>query len=116
MKSILIDPFEKTVTEVEHTGDYRHIYDLIKCDTFTCVQISRTDAVYVDDNGLLGNLEEQQFFSLLPLWHEPLAGRGLILGVDSKGDSTAPKITVEEVLKHVAWYSLDGLRIKFLLG
>jgi len=59
MRAILIDPFNETVTEVEHNGDYREIYKLlshetVKVDTFTVIGIDHNDAIYVDDNSLLG--------------------------------------------------------------
>jgi len=35
MKAYLIDPFTKTISMVEYSGDYNEIYKLIECDTFT---------------------------------------------------------------------------------
>ena len=34
MKAILINPHKETITEVEYSGNYKEIYDLIDCRTF----------------------------------------------------------------------------------
>src|SRR5512143_3417531 len=107
MKAILIDPFDETVTEVEHNGDYRQIYTLLshpehKVDCFTVVQIHQGDAIFVDDEGLLKN--PKRFF----VWKgypQPLAGKGLILGTDDEGNSVDAVATVDEVKKRVSFVS-----------
>lgn len=99
-KTILIDPFTRTVSEVEYNGQYKHIYDLIQCDTYDAARINQHgDAIFVDDEGLFK--EEQAFF-----WHEdypqPLAGRGLLLGCRATdGETIAPTTTLEEVRSKV---------------
>ena len=95
MKAILIDPFTRSVSEVEYSGNYKDIYDLIDCDTFTLASIDPDgDGIFVDDEGLFK--PEQAFF-----WHkgypQPLAGKGLVLGCDEEGESISPKTTLEEV-------------------
>lgn len=95
-KTILIDPFTKTVSEVEYSGQYQHIYDLLQCDCYDAARINRDgDAIFVDDEGLFK--EEQAYF-----WHEdypqPLAGRGLLLGCRATdGETIAPTTTLDEV-------------------
>lgn len=96
MKAFLIDPFERTITEVEYNGDYKHIYALIGCETFETIQIGDDgDAIYVDEEGLLGDLSKQAFFGVPSLYSQALAGKGLVLGSDALGGDTAPKITLE---------------------
>jgi hypothetical protein len=100
IKAILIDPFACTVTEVEHdAGNYREIYRLIShpahhVDLFTtaCTHLLPPgDAVFVDDEGLLKGATAHFTFG-----GEPLAGKGLILGSDSMGETAAPRITLEQ--------------------
>lgn len=102
MKAYLIDPFERTVTEVQYNGEYRHIYELIKADTYTAVQITpQQDVIFLDDEGLYAG-EHQRFF-LYSDYPQPLAGRGLVLGTDREGESVEPKITLDEVEALVRW-------------
>lgn len=105
MKAILIDPFDETVTEVEHNGDYRHIYTLLshpehKVDCFTIVQITQGDAIFVDDEGLL---KDPKHFFVWKGYPQPLAGKGLILGTNDEGDSVDVVTTVDEVKKRVSF-------------
>ena len=53
MRAILIDPFTETITEVEYSGDFKQIYNLINCNTFTVSAISDADDLFLDDEGLL---------------------------------------------------------------
>lgn len=94
VKGILIDPFTDSVTEVEYV-DYKCIYKHIQCDSFDAAGLSNGDTAWVDDNGL--SVPGQQFFWIEDLYPYPLAGRGLILGVDEEGESIAPKLKLDEV-------------------
>lgn len=97
MKAILIDPFTRSIDEVNYSGDYREIYKLIDCDTFdiACFSHEGVDAdVFVDDEGLF--VEEQQFFYIEGC-HSPLAGKGLVLGCNGEGDSIGSPLTLREV-------------------
>lgn len=105
MKAILIDPFNETVTEVEHNGDYRHIYELLShpehpVDCFTVVGIEHNDAIFVDDEGLL---KDPKHFFVWEDYAQPLAGRGLVLGTNDEGDSISPKSKIEDVKKRVSF-------------
>jgi hypothetical protein len=85
MKGILIDPTAKTVTEIK--GDFnqiRAIYAAIDCDTFDCVYLDHDLVLFVDDNGLL---KAGQDFFRYGSYPQPLAGKGLILGMNDAGDS-----------------------------
>lgn len=95
MRAILIDPFNREISEVEFNGDFHEIYKLIDCDTFTVATINhRQDGIFIDDDGLFK--PDQAFF-----WHrgypQPLAGKGLILGCDKFGESVEPTTTLDEV-------------------
>lgn len=104
MKAILIDPVARTVTEVDadFAGDYRQISAHLGREYFTAASSinRRGDVLFVDDDGLFK--PDQQFF----LWgglDSPLAGRGLILGSDSEGDTAPPWISLESVALAVRW-------------
>lgn len=102
MHGYLIDPFTKSITTVEWDGDYQSIYRLIDCDTFTVVTVNaKRDSVFVDDEGLI-NGKPQEFF-LFDGYPQPLAGKGLVLGCDSVGESVTPTMTEEQVRARVIW-------------
>lgn len=105
MKAILIDPFDETVTEVEHNGDYRQIYTLLShpehpVSCFTVVQIENNDAIFVDDEGLL---KDPKYFFSYEGYPQPLAGKGLILGTNDEGDSVDVVTTVDDIKKRVSF-------------
>lgn len=102
MKAILINPFARTITEVEYSGNYQQIYDLIDCDTYDCARINRHgDAIFIDDEGLIH--EKEQAFFLHADYPEPLAGKGLVLGCDEEGESVSPHTSLSEVTSKVRW-------------
>ncbi len=97
MKGILINPHEETITEVEYSGNYKEIYDIIDCRTFDVVSLSDADDLYVDDEGLLveGN---QRYFS----WSgRNFAGMGLIMGHDDEGETIETTYDLQEVVDRV---------------
>lgn len=100
MKAILINSKDRTIVEVEHNGDYKQIYTLIGADTFDVVGIDDVNSIYVDDEGLLNN---PRYFFEWQGYGQPLAGNGLILGVDDEGDTVATNLTVEYVNSMVSF-------------
>lgn len=111
MKAILIDPFERKLSEVEYSGDYKQIYEHIDCHNFDCVRISsKGDTIFVDDEGLI-SCKVQCFFGFIG-YPQPLAGKGLVLGTDINGESVDTTMTLEEMRKLVKWLipiEVDGV-------
>lgn len=106
MQAHLIDPANRTVTTVELpdskdrlTAIYRHL----QCDTFDVATLSNGDALYVDDEGLLRPL---QHFIAIRGMPEPFAGRGLVMGTDSRGHSVNPAMSLSELIRHVKFIEL----------
>lgn len=105
MRSYLIDPHTQQITEVEHNGDYRQIYEFIQARPFTVVTINdKRDGIFVDDEGLYR--EGQRFFKLEG-YEQPIAGRGLVLGCDDEGETVAPTITLSELKGRISWVRPD---------
>ena len=105
MNAYLIDPFAKTVTEVEYGGNYQEIYQLIDCDTFDVVRINnKGDAIFVDDEGLI-NGKPQAFF-MYQDYPQPITGKGLVLGSDTEGETTAPRISFDELCDKIWWFAV----------
>jgi hypothetical protein len=116
MKAYLINPFDQTVTQVDFTGNYKNIYTHIQADMFTTVEMNeQMDTVWIDDEGLLKDLENQAFFTIKG-YKQPLAGRGLVLGCDDEGVSVEPKISIEEVILSVKFLSLVEVRFLAEIG
>jgi hypothetical protein len=114
IKAISIDPFTCTVSEVEYDGsDFTQIYPLMShpahpVDTFTTARVDTLregDALFVDDEGL---------FKSPPRWfqiaggHQPFAGKGLIIGSDSDGESRSCKTSVDLVRMSVIFLERFG--------
>lgn len=99
-KTWVIDPHTQTINEVQYRGEYKHIYELIECDTYDAARINRFgDALFVDDDGLFK--DEQRFFVHAD-YPQPLAGKALVLGCDmTTGDTIAPTTTLEELREKV---------------
>lgn len=96
IRAYLIDPFNETISEVTYSGDYREIYKLIDCQTFTCVEINDLgDTVFVDDEGLISG-KYQDFFKLAN-YPNPLAGRGLVIGCNEDGESVDPAMSLADL-------------------
>ena len=107
IKGILIDSEERKVKPVDvESDDIDQMHRLIKCECFTCVRFGseRSEMVYVDDNGLLN--DPKRFFSV-PGYLGWLAGNGLILGVDRRGESVSTELTVEQVESAVSFFAID---------
>jgi hypothetical protein len=102
MKAFLINPFDKTVSEVDYSGDYKDIYKLINAELFDVVYIDGNNAIYVDDEGLFKN--EQAFFQV---GYAMLAGYGLVLGTDDEGESISPAISLKDLAKKVTFLSKE---------
>ena len=106
MKAILIDPEAKLIHDIEFDGDYREISRTIGCDLFTVVQLDRVNCVYVDDEGLLNS---PRYFFIHEDYPQPLAGKGLVLGVDDEGETIGTTLEVADLAKKVKFTELSVL-------
>jgi hypothetical protein len=94
VRVILVNPFDETVKEAVYGGDYREIYDLIECRTFTVQMIDEDNDLFLDDEGLLVE-GAQRYFEYKGLG--TFAGKGLIMAHDDEGDSKATTLDLKEV-------------------
>lgn len=101
MIGYLIDPFERKVSLVDSpTWDFEAIRDQIGCDYIDAVRIWEGDRIWVDDEGLL-NLDLDRF--CVTGYPFPIAGKGLVTGVDGAGVATDPIINKEVLEKKIGW-------------
>lgn len=111
MRGILIDPWLKTVTEVDCPEGIDAMYRLLsnplgpEVDTFCCgMNWPNGDMLYVDDERLLKR--GMRLFNIDRADGQPLAGNGLILGHDAEGNSVDAKFMLTEIQCRVAWTDL----------
>lgn len=105
LRGILIDPYAKTITEhqVAYTDDnsktLKAIHDLIQADCFDTMRPAPDHMMFLDDLGL----ERQKKFFDWADYPQPLAGRGLILGCNQRGETIACTLTLDYVTGRVHW-------------
>lgn len=95
MRGIMIDPFTRTIMEVETSASLLDMYDLLQVDLITVVRLTEDHAMILDDEGLLKNKDAQAYF-ILDGSNQPFAGRALILG-DNYGENKDATMKVADV-------------------
>ena len=91
IRGILIDPFDQTYSEVELSEDstFADAKKHMQLDgPLDVVTLSDDTMVVVDDEALLKN--DQRYFKLTE-FHQPLAGRAIIVGYDDEGETLTPE-------------------------
>lgn len=102
IQAYLIDPDTRTVEAVDMTGGAQHLEDirkLLKCRLITTAPMGERDTVYCDDEGLIRG-PVYQFFGISG-YPQPIAGRGLVVGLDADGYDTSPSLGLDEVRERV---------------
>jgi len=112
IKAVLIDPYKEEVTDIEYdASDYKNIYPLIHCDVFTIVRLENDDDVIVDDEGLLKLNRDTKFF-MMPTYQQPLAGYGLITGVDhADGETIAAHRAAEYYRRKIQFLDMAMVQV-----
>ena len=113
MRVIVINPWNRTVTEAEHNGNYRDYYRLLsgetcdgcapaKVDTFALAYIGDPDQhiMFVDDEGLF---RDPQAYFMLGGQSAVFAGRGVIARSDGSEQEAGARVTLEQVRASVTW-------------
>lgn len=113
MKGILINSAEQTISFVEVAKDengssLQSMYNLIGCECVTCFGIDFNHDVWVDDEGLLNLNPITSKFFLYKGYPQPIAGNGLILGVDREGDTCDTTLTLSEIAEKITFMDLRG--------
>lgn len=108
MRGILIDPFTKCIAEVDVGIELEDIYDLLKCETFTIVNIDNRDCIFLDDEGLLVPNEYQAYWEIAGA-NQPYAGRGLILGTGSDGETIGARTPLEKITSLVTFVDRENV-------
>lgn len=129
MQVIVINPFTKEisydfVSNPKLTKDYasynQEMYNLMSKGPISVhvmeqaylqtVDAKKQDGIMVDENGLLGNLSKQKFFIVEGAYPQPLAGIGVVVGSDNRGNSIATCLTIEWFKNRVKFYSFADVQ------
>lgn len=108
MRAILIDPFTRTVSDIETDASLDDLYSVLQVDLITVIRVGAGHAMILDDEGLLKDKSVQAYFGMKGL-DQPLAGRAMILG-DNYGENRAATLTLDEVKDKVIW--LDNEKVE----
>ena len=107
---LLIDPFEQIVTEVELSEDstFADAKKHMQLDgPLAVVTLSDDTMVIVDDEGLLKN--NNRYFKLSE-FHQPLAGRAIIVGYDDEGATISGSYNADKI----EWMPEDHVEEPFM--
>lgn len=115
MKAILLDPANRSVTEVQVDNHYKAFNNAIHADTGDIVRIRHPETdkpgvdLWVDDNGLLVNPNPHGYFAWCEAPHDPypLAGCGLVLGSTDDGETVDCPWSVAQVAACVGFIPMD---------
>lgn len=102
MKAIPIDPFERTVSEVQTDGSLESIYALMDCQYVEPVRPhdAHGDYLLLDENG---KYRKPQKYFLCALWpYDALAGKALWIG-SAGAEFGDAQMTRRQVAGHIVW-------------
>lgn len=105
MRGILINPVNRTITEIDVKPGLQGLYAALRADAAfsgTVELVRVTDAVdlWIDEEGNLG--ADRPVFNF---GHQPVAGAALILGNDGEGDSEGlpDYVTLQRASHVITW-------------
>ena len=103
IRAILIDPFAKSVTEVQVQTGLKHFYELLGCDLVDVVRFGNGVDGWLDDEGLF---KDPQAFFTIGAYPQPLAGKVLLCSHDEEGNTMPAHdwLTVERVFENIEWH------------
>jgi hypothetical protein len=113
---LLIDPFEKSVTRVG-LGDNSTLKDakfFMQLDgPIDIVTLTDDTMVIVDDEGLLKN--NNRYFKLSE-FHQPLAGRAIVVGYGEDGETTSFDYddSLDSYIEAIEWMPEDHVEEPFM--
>jgi len=85
----MVNPFDRSISKVDLSADKHgsilgRAKELMDCGTIDIVTLTEKHMAIVDDEGLLN---EDNKYSKLADYHQPLAGIVLVMGYDADGDN-----------------------------
>lgn len=117
MMSILVNPINETISEVwydksKEISRLKWIQDTVSAHTIDGIRLDDSDNfMYIDDNGMITNMNYFFRYTNNDYYIEPvlLAGKGLVVSTDSKGDDIEPEITISELRPRIQFLGRKAL-------
>lgn len=106
MRAILIDPAQRTVTEIDTDGKLASLQALVG-GYIEAVHLDDKHHCYVNEEGLFN---EPRHFFLFAGAHQPLAGAGVILADTKGGNEAACTLSLDWIRRRVTFMGLDEAR------
>jgi hypothetical protein len=115
MRAVLINSTEKTVTNISisESNTLNDWYKAIGCsmvDVATYINDDR-DSILVDEEGLMGTLNDASPFFMYEGANQPFCGNGLVVGMDDEGNSISCHVTALKVAAKVSFKCLGDLTL-----
>ena len=107
MRALLIDPKERSVTEVQNSGELSDTTRLLECETPTNLGwLDKGDTLWIDDDGMRKN--PRHFFAVNGGCE--IAGKGLVIGIDAEGNDCDATVAIADLLARLKflWGELQG--------
>jgi len=106
---ILIDPKEKSITEVKSDGGFQleELYELLGCSYVSIFDLpNKYDTAFLDDEGLIKgaeHIEKVGCYKFRWAGQSHLVGKTLIVGNAYDGETASCKSTIEELESQIEW-------------
>lgn len=120
-KGILINVKERVISyvvlEPNQKGSYLpSIYNCIDAERFEVVELNEKNDLFVDEEGLNTMTEETMFFKIDGMMNTPVAGNGLILGLDDMGNSIDTTLSVMDLMEKIHFYTAYEMAFRTRFG
>jgi len=107
MRAILVDPYTRTIKEVDYSGDGSHICELVQCGLFTTHSIGANITCWLDDSG---NWTQRAWFKFDHPNATPVlyCGRMLVTSDGPSGESVDldPMVTTANLAASIKWLGM----------
>ena len=112
MRAILIDPTERTITEVDYSGNLAELYKLLDCALVDNVPLGRghdgrQEGMYVDDESLFELSNKSTAFRIDARATHKIVGKGLICSVDALGAAADTSFKIDGIKSRITWLGLS---------
>jgi hypothetical protein len=115
----LIDPETRSIKAVIYDGDYQTIAPMLGCELFQPVVFDPEDEeggvsndVYVDEESLMKGEVPRYWFGINGYPHQPLAGKGLVLGLDtSNGETVGTTLSLAQLKRNLFFMEFERHRV-----
>lgn len=98
LRALLIDPVAKSIAAIDTEGTLDDLYRHLACTQVEAVTLAAGELLYFDEEALFAD-EPGPFFALKG--YDPIAGRGLIIGIDGEGVHVGSKMMFAEL--DISW-------------